>query len=118
MPRTTLTKTQTLGAFGTYSANAADVTMTAADVANLNQFAATSTNLVLAHNGGVGAATITITSAPDEKGRTGDIAAYSLGAGEYAVFGPFDSQRGWRQADGYVYLQASSADIKLGVIEL
>ena len=118
MPRTTLTKTTPLGAFGTYSANAADLTLTAADTVNLNQFRATGNNLVIAQNTNAGAQTVTITSAPIN-GRTGDITTYSIGAGEIAVFGPFlGNQNGWTQSDGYIYLQASHADIKFAIISI
>ena len=46
-----------------------------------------------------------------------DVDAYSIAAGEYAVFGPF-KRPGWVQADGYVYLQASNAAVKFGVVAL
>ena len=118
MARTTLTKTTALGPYGDYSAaNAADLAMAAADTTNYNQFVASSRDLVIAHNTGGSAYTVTITSSDDPYGRTGDVAAYSLGAGEYAVFGPF-KRPGWVQADGYVYLQASNAAVKFGVVAL
>ena len=119
MARTTLTKTTALGAYGDYSvANAADMTMTAADTSNDNQFVASSKDLVIAHNTGGSAYTVTITSAADPTyGREGDITTYSLGAGEYAVFGPF-KRPGWVQSDGYVYLEASNASVKFGVVAL
>jgi hypothetical protein len=118
MARVTLTKTTPLGAFGTYSANAADVTLTAADTTDFNQFRASGNNLVIAQNTGGVAYTVTITSAPIN-GRTGDIATYSIGAGEIAVFGPFlGNQNGWTQSDGFVYLQASNAAVKFAVIAI
>jgi hypothetical protein len=118
MPRTSLTKTTPRGAFGTYSADSADVTFTAADTVNLNQFRATGNNLVIARNTGGSAYTVTITSTP-VNGRSGDIATYSIGAGETAVFGPFlGNQNGWTQSDGYVYLQASNAAVTFAVIAI
>lgn len=54
---------------------------------------------------------------PDQYGRSGDIAAYSLAAGDIAVFGPF-KRDGWVQADGNIYLQASNVAVKFGVITL
>lgn len=45
------------------------------------------------------------------------ISAYSLGAGEYAAFGPFERE-GWMQSDGYIYLEASHAEVKFGVLTL
>jgi len=119
MARTTLTKTTALGAYGDYSgASSADLTMTAADTSNQNQFVASSSDLVIAHNTGGSTYTITITSAADPTyGREGDVDTYSLGAGEYAVFGPF-RRPGWVQSDGYVYLEASNALVKFGVVTL
>lgn len=116
MARTSLTKTTALGGYGSYAADAADLTMEAADVTNGNQFVASGNDLVIAHNTGASAATITIRSVADPYGRTGDI-SYSLGAGEYAVFGPFPCL-GWQQSDGKIYLEASSADVKFGVLAL
>lgn len=117
MARTSLTKTTALGAYGSYSANAADLTMAAADTSNLNQFTANGNDLVIAHNTGGSAYTITITSVADPFNRTGDIATYSLGAGEYAIFGPFKAA-GWQQSDGKIYLQASNAAVHFGVVAL
>lgn len=118
MARTPLVKTTALGPYGDYSvANAADLTMAAGDVANKNDFPATGDDLVVAHNTGGSAYTLTVTSAPDPYGRTKDITAYSIGAGEYAVFGPLELT-GWVQADGKIYLEVNNAAIKLGVVKL
>lgn len=118
MARTTLTKTTALGQFGTYSANAADITMTAGDASNLNQFVATGNDLVIVRNSGAGARTLTITSAADAQGRTGDITTYSIGAGEYAVFGPFTTVQGFRQSGGYIYITPEHAEVLIGIVAL
>lgn len=114
MPRTLLTKTTAPGAI----ANAGvSVTMTAADTSNLNAFTAAATDLVVAQNTGGSTYTVTITSAPDAMGRTRDIATENIAAGEIRVFGPF-TQYGWMQTDGRIYLQASNAAVKFGIIQL
>lgn len=100
-----------------YMANAADLTMTAADVSEKEQVTLTGNELVIAHNTGASAYTITVTSVVDKMGRTGDISTYSLGAGEYAVFGPFGTE-GWRQTNGRLYFEASNAAVRFGVIKL
>jgi len=100
-----------------YSAGAADLTMTAADVANKESVTMTGNELVIAHNTGVGAQTVTVSSVVDDQGRTGDISTYSLAADDYAVFGPFGTE-GWRQSDGALYFEADSADVKFGVVKL
>ena len=112
--RTSLTKTPALGTkTNAYTANAADLTMAAADSSNKNLFAASGKDLVVAHNTGVGTATVTIDNTGDD-----DITAYSLGAGEYAIFGPFGTENNWVQTTWKVHLEASSADVKFGVVDL
>jgi len=120
MPRGTLTKKTALGSKTTAyaAANSADLAMVAANTTNKEQFACSGNDLIFAHNTGASPATITINSVADPQlGRTGDVAAFSLGAGEYAVFGPL-SRAGWMQTDGYVYLEASATDVKFGVVQL
>jgi len=116
--RVTLVKTTPLGAYASYATiNSADMVMAAADVSGYNQFVASGNDLVVAFNSDSGAQTLTINSVADPYGRTGNITTYSIGAGEYAIFGPF-RQDGWMQTDGKIYLAASSALVKLGVITL
>lgn len=114
MPRTVLTKTAATG-----STNYAGVvlTMTAADISNLNEFAASGKDLIVAHNTGGSSYTITVTSAADPYGRTRDISAVSIATGAYMVFGPLELT-GWQQTDGRIYLQANNAAVKFGVVSL
>jgi hypothetical protein len=98
-------------------AGTADVTLTAADTTNFNYFAASGNDLLIAYNSGASPYTVTITSMPDQYGRSGDIATYSVAAGVVSVFGPF-KRDGWVQADGNIYLQASNVAVKFGVITL
>lgn len=117
MGRTTLTRTTLLGPYPTLpvSANALDVTMTAADVANDNQFVLDGPCIIIAHNTDVGAQTITLTSVADAQNRTGDITTYSIGAGEIAAF-HVGKTGGWVQSDGYMYLEASDAGVEIGIL--
>ncbi len=118
MARTTLTAKAALGnATNAYTAGAADLTMTAADVANKNEVVASGNDLVIAHNTGGVAYTVTITSVADPYGRTGDIATYSLDAGDYVVFGPLKNE-GWMQSNGKLYFEASNAGVKFGIVKL
>jgi hypothetical protein len=119
MARQTITKTNAPGNYPNLpiSANAADIAWLQADTTNKEQFVSTGKEIVLAWNQGVGAATVTIESVADPFRREGDISAYSVGADEIAVFGPFPVE-GWRQSDGKVYLEASSTDIRFAVIVL
>jgi len=119
MARTTLTKTNASGSYPTLpiTPGALLVTETAADVANKNQFKCSERDLVLAHNTGATPHTVTVTSKADAHNRTGDIPAYSIPAGEIHQLGPFKSS-GWKQTDGFIYLEANHAEIKFSVIQL
>ena len=98
------------------AANALDLVETAADVTNKEEFAPSGDDLVIVHNTGASPYTVTFTSVPDEMKRTGDVPAYSLGAGELASF-RFKKQ-GWLQTDGNIYIEASNAAVKWAVIQL
>ena len=119
MGRTTLTRTTPLGAYPSLpvAADALDITLTAADTTNNNQIVLDGPMLIIAHNSGASARTLTLTSANDLQKRTGDITAYSIGAGEVACF-KIDNQSGWRQSDGFLYLAANHAEVKIGAVRL
>lgn len=117
MARTTLTKTTIEGPFGDYGAGEADLNLQAADITDKNQYKCSGNDIVIAYNSGISEYTVTITSAADRYGRTGDIATYALAAGDVAIFGPFVTH-GWMQPDGYVYLEATNADVKFAVVAL
>jgi len=119
MPRTTLTKTTAKGPFPTLpvTAEGLDATFTAADVGNKNQFLPSGDDLIIAWNtDGANPYTFTMTSAVDTGNRTGDIATYSLAAGDHGVFRV--KTMGWVQADGYVYLEGSNAAVKFAIVAL
>lgn len=122
MARLALTAKATPGSYPVLpiSANAADFTWTAAgaDFADGFSFPWTGKEVLLVRNDNAGAQTVTINSVADpKKNRTGDITAYSVGIGEYAVLGPFQAD-GWKQSTGLVHGAASATDVKLAVIRL
>lgn len=119
MGRATVTRTSPLGPFPTLqpAANALDLAYTAADITNLNQILLDGPGYVIAQNTGASDYTVTLTSAPDEKGRFGDITTYTISADDVMVF-KIDQTKGWLQTDGYLYLQASNAAVRLGFIRL
>lgn len=116
MARTTVAASTPRGpATGTIAANALDIAWTAADASNLNQTLFVGTRMrVQARNSGAGARTITITSLADPTyARSGDVSAFSIGAGEYVAF---DVDRGgFQQSDGYLYWQAEHAEVLVSV---
>lgn len=114
MPRTTLTKSTALGA---YNHAGVALTMTAADVANMNQFVASGNDLLVIHNTGGSDYTFTVTSVADAYGRTKDITTETIAAGAYKVVGPL-AVAGWQQTDGKIYIAASNAAVKFGIVQL
>lgn len=118
MPRTAIAPQAGIGSFPVLpiAADAADLSMVAADLANLNQaaYGSYARLMVVVQNSGASPYTVTFTSAPDALNRTGDISAYSLAAGDIAFF--FFERNGWRQSDGNLYFQGSNAAVKFGVI--
>lgn len=119
MARTTLTRTTPLGPYPSLqpAADALDGVWTAADVANKNQFVLDGPVLVQFWNSGASPYTVTLTSIADQQNRTGDITAYSLAAGDIASI-LIDQTAGWKQTDGYMYLEASNAAVKFNVTRI
>ena len=119
MARTALTVAVPKGPYDAVTANGLDFAFTAADEVNGNAFVCTGRELVLVRNThATDAATVTITSAPDPYGRTKDITAYSLAAGEFAAFW-IGRSIGWRQSDGKVWLDAGgSGTIEFAVLRI
>jgi len=114
MARQTLTKSNSPGPYPTAGVA---VTMTAADTSNKEQFALTGREVVIVHNTGATGRTYTITSTADKAGRTGDITTQAIAAGAIHTIGPF-ALEGWQQSGGWLYLEASNAEVKFGVIQL
>jgi hypothetical protein len=118
MARQTLIKQTPKGPYPALpiAADALDVAFVAADATNKEQFVPGNDTLVLVKNDGAGARTVTFTSAKDDKNRTGDVTAYSIGAGKIAAFR--FKKPGWMQSDGRIYMEAEHAEIKYAVIQL
>ncbi len=103
---------------GTIAANAADIALTAADATNKQQVKITGREMLLAYNSSPDTAyTVTINSVADDLGRVGDITAYSIGFGEFALFGPVPI-KGFAQPNGKLNFEASNAAIKFVVIRV
>jgi len=106
-----------LGSIGDYSvANAADYVYLAADVANKEETILTGKELILVRNVDASPHTVTINSEDDPFNRKEDVAAYSVGANEFAMFGPFD-RTGW-VSGGKLNFEADNVNIEFAVIRL
>lgn len=120
MARTTINPVTLKQAYAApFSADALDVTMTAADangVSNGFQTAMSTKMLFRADNTGGSAYTVTISSVADELGRTGDITTYSIGAGETIQL--IIPAKGFQQADGNLYYICSNIAIKFCISPL
>ena len=120
MAATAITVQSVDGPLDDIAAGGADFTWTAADVANGNSFACTGKELLLVRNtDGANAYTVTITSVPDEKNRSEDISAYSLAAGDFAVFGVgLTTAVGWRQSTNVINISGENAAVEFAVLRL
>jgi len=119
MARTNIAAQSLPGAFPVLqpAANSRDVTVVPADVANGNETPLVNDKTVLlCHNSGATPRTITFTSVADTFNRTGDITAYSVGAGEIAVFGPFKTT-GWAHT-GVLWVDGAHAELTLAILTL
>lgn len=113
--RTDLTVVTPVSINGSIAANGADVAEAAGDASNGNQFTMTGGEIIWFRNSGGSPYTVTLTSVADSLGRTGHITAYSIGAGEVAVFGPFPTY-GWRQSNGKFYIDVENTAVKIQVV--
>lgn len=119
MARVNVAAQTTPGAYPTLqpAANSRDVTFQAADSALGNYTALVDgKTLILVQNVAVDAKTVTFVSVADDKNRLGDITAYSIGASEVALFGPFRTA-GWGHT-GQVWMDGEDLNIKFAVITL
>lgn len=99
-----------------YSQTGAALTMAAGDASNFNHIVADGEGLLVAQNTGAGSRTITITSVADPgNGRTGNVAAQALAAGEIRVF--HLRPRGWANSSGQIVVTVSHAEVKLGFVQ-
>lgn len=115
-----LTITTIKGPFEAIAANGADVTFTAGDTGT-DTIACNGRDVVLAWNThAVTAYTVTIISEDDDKGRSEDITAYSLSAGEIAAFGVgLTNQAGWKDATtGLITVDVENASVKWAILRL
>lgn len=98
----------------TPDAGSLDASPAAADTTNFNQFVSTGKDLLHVRNvnSGSTAHTVTVTSVPDQYGRTADM-VYSVAAGAELLI-PIPSI-GYKQPNGMIYLQGDNAELKLTV---
>jgi len=119
MTATAITIQEVAGPFDATTAGSEDFTFDASAGSSGNSFVASGRELLLAYNSGSVAATMTVESEDDALGRAEDITAYSLAAGDYAVFGVgLTNTKGWKDSSGLIQLTTTTANIKVAVLRL
>lgn len=115
MPRTVVTKTQ---APGPYPATAVAVVEVATNATDGNYFTMTGDDLLLVKNTTVGSLTFTVSSVPNQAGRTRDITTETIAAGVVKVLGPFRNKVGWATSGNALEFTGSAAGVVFSVIKL
>lgn len=113
MARVTVTPT-TLPAVS--DADGTVITWTACVVADKEQFALTGNEVLLVYNSGASSHNITVSSIACSHGRT-QTTTKAMGAGTFLMFQRFPLE-GWQQADGNLYFEGDSAELKYIVLRL
>lgn len=111
MPRTVITPIDLRGSFEEVA-----LTWTAMDPVNGNSLVLSGKQILLFRNEGAGSRSVQLLSVGDPFGRTGDL-TLTLAAGAHRAIGPMIFT-GWKQADGSLYLDPSSSDMKMAVLDL
>ena len=121
MAAPTVITVQTIkGPFEAIIAGLADFTFAAGTLTDGDTFVCTGREILIVNNTeAVDAKTITITSVDDEKGRSEDIATYSLAAGDFAAFGVgLTNAKGWKSTAGTIRITVSAITVKVAVLRL
>lgn len=96
---TTISETEVKGPYESEAGTQmTTLTFGAGDTAGNKVVMTTGRTLLLVQNGGGGAGTVTVTSSADPYGRTADISAFSVAAGEFAA--RIFAAVGWEQTVG------------------
>lgn len=116
---TVLTITQIKGPFDAVTALGFDFAFASSTLTDGDTFVCTGREILLLQNTTGGALTLTVTSVADEKGRTGDITAYSVGAGLFSCVpvGLYNGL-GWKSTAGTVRITCSGTGLKVAVLRL
>ena len=87
----------------------------ASDLANGNTIPCTGQEVLWIFNNDTVLHHFTITSAPDQLGRTGDIAAYVVNPGTLCAI-QMSQVVGWKQSDGTIHISSDNALLKFAVV--
>lgn len=117
MAETPVSRTILQGAYGLYTANAADITWQQADTANGNEVPISEGDILLAWNrDAVTLRTIAVGMEPFYGRGSGNM-LYGIDAGEIMAFGPFE-RPGWAKPDGTLYFACGNANVYFAVLHV
>lgn len=103
---------------GVVSAAALDLVWVTADTVNNNEFDFSGKEVLLVWNPDASVHHFTLTSAPDEHGRSSDVTSYAIAATTISAFSFRGGSQGWQQQDGDVYLASDSALVKFAILTI
>ena len=116
---TAITVSQMKAPFDAVVALGFDFPFVASTLTDGDTFVCTGREILLVYNSSGGALTITVTSVSDEKGRAGDVSAYSVGAGLYsAIPVGLTNSKGWKSTAGTIRITCSAVTLKVAVLRL
>jgi hypothetical protein len=121
MSRTNIATQTPVGPYpagGSVAALALDLAWTGADTSNHNEFLFSGKEVLLVWNTDTASHNLTLTSAPDEHGRSGDVTSYAVAAGVVSAFNFRAGSAGWLESDGHVYMQGDSALLKFAILTI
>jgi hypothetical protein len=117
MPRAFIAEVALAGAASPANVNLHNTEkMTQGDLTNNMQALFKTGMMVIIQNRGAGAANVDLVSVASSLGRSGD-EAMVIAADEIVIVGPITQQEGWRQTDGFLYLDTDSNDAWFAVIK-
>lgn len=100
----------------TVGAGALAMTFTTADTVNGNSFPFTGHEVLIIWNSDSTSHTVTLTSVADQRGRSGDVTAYSVAGTSYAAFNFRAGAEGWMQSDSTMHLTSNSALVEFAIL--
>jgi hypothetical protein len=121
MTATAITPQTILGPFASTNGDAGvhDFTWADSTAAATDTLLCNGNDVLMAYNSGSVAGTVTITSVADEKNRLDTITAYSMAAGDYAVFGVgLTNSKGWMDSAKKITVTTSAVEVKVAVLRL
>lgn len=108
---------QTTSTPGGYAAYGRTLNFSAADPGHGNRFLSSGRDLLIVRNSSGSTQTVTVLAVADSYTGRVQNQSQAIAAGDEVLFGIFLAD-GWKRGDGYVHVDAPSADVKLAVVPI